>query len=84
MLESPAAEPEASWLHFASKLNVETDAWDVKTDMERGWSDFIVIDTRSNEAFEARPVAGAINSPHRGMNRESTMHIESFGSEGPG
>ncbi len=75
VLETPATEPEDAQLHFASKLRVETDAWDLKTDMERGRSDFIVIDTRSPDAFAARRIAGAINLPHRTMNAETTAHL---------
>ena len=75
VLETPAAEPEDAQLHFASKLRVETDAWDVKTDMERGCSDFIVIDTRSADDFEARRIAGAINLPSRTMNAATTAHL---------
>ena len=75
VLESPAAEPDEALIHFTSKLNFETDAWDVKTDMERGRSDFIVIDTRSKEAFDERHVAGAIHLPYRSMNAQTTAHL---------
>ena len=73
--ETPAAAPEDAQLHFASRLRVETDVWDVKTDMERGRSDVIVIDTRSAENFAAQRIAGAINLPHRTMNAETTAHL---------
>src|SRR5437660_6302282 len=43
--------------------------------MERVRSDFIVIDTRSSDAFAARRIAGAINLPHRTMNAETTAHL---------
>jgi rhodanese-related sulfurtransferase len=75
VLETPAADPEEATKHFQSKLRLETDAWDVKTDMERGRSDFIVIDTRSPADFEARRIAGAINLPYRTMNAETTAHL---------
>ena len=75
VLQTPAAEPDEARLHFASKLRFETDVWDVKTDMERGRSDFIVIDTRSKEAFDERHIAGAINLPYRSMNAETTAHL---------
>jgi len=75
VLETPAAAPEDAVMHFQSKLTVETDAWDVKTDMERGRSDFIVIDTRSADDFEEKRIAGAINLPHRTMNAETTAHL---------
>jgi rhodanese-related sulfurtransferase len=75
ILETAAAEPEDAAIHFQSKLTLETDAWDVKTDMERGRSDFIVIDTRSPADFEARRIAGAINLPYRTMNAQTTAHL---------
>jgi len=73
--ETPEAEREAAERHFRAKLSFETDAWDVKTDMERGRSDFLVIDTRSSADFEARRIAGAINLPYRSMTAESTAHL---------
>lgn len=74
-LETPAAEPEAARTHFQSRLAFETDAWDVKTDMERGRSDFIVIDVRRPADFEQRHIKGAISFPHRSMNRETTSDL---------
>jgi rhodanese-related sulfurtransferase len=75
VLETPAASPEAAQAHFLSRLSVETDPWDVKTDMERGRADFVVLDTRSREDYEARHIAGAISLPHRTMNAETTAHL---------
>lgn len=75
VLETPAASPEEAQQHFAAKLTVETDAWDVKTDLERERSDFIVIDTRSREDYEARHIAGAINLPRRAMNAQTTKDL---------
>ena len=74
-LEIPAADPEAARAHFQSRLAFETDPWDVKTDMERGRSDFIVIDTRSPAEFDAQRIAGAINIPHRSINAETTARL---------
>lgn len=75
VLETSSAEVEAAERHFRSKLSFETDPWDVKTDMERGRSDFVVIDTRSPADFEARRIAGAINIPYRTMSAETTAHL---------
>jgi len=73
--EWPAAEPEDAKRHFQAKLAFETDPWDVKTDMERGRSDFIVIDTRSPADFDASRVAGAVNLPYRSINAETTRQL---------
>lgn len=75
VLETEAAEILEARKHFQSKLAFETDAWDVKTDMERGRSDFVVIDARSPEDFAAKRIAGAINLPHRTMDPETTSHL---------
>jgi rhodanese-related sulfurtransferase len=75
VLQTPAASPEEAQKHFAAKLAVETDAWDVKTDLERGRSDFVVIDVRSREDFDQRHIAGAINFPYRTMNAETTAQL---------
>lgn len=73
--ENPAAEPENARAHFQSRLSFETDPWDVMTDMERGRTDFIVIDTRSPADYAAKRIAGAINLPYRSMNAETTAHL---------
>jgi rhodanese-related sulfurtransferase len=75
VLETPVASPEEAQKHFAAKLTVETDAWDVKTDLERGRSDFVVIDVRSREHYEQRHIAGAISFPYRSMNAETTAQL---------
>src|SRR5437588_12339748 len=75
VLETPAAKPDDAARHFQSKLTLETDAWDLKTDIERGRSDFVVIDTRSPAEFEARRIAGAINLPYPSMTGETTAHL---------
>lgn len=75
VLEAAVAEAEEAKKHFHSKLSFETDAWDVKTDMERGGDDFVVIDTRSRSDFEAKRIAGAISLPYRSMDAESTAQL---------
>ena len=75
VLDTPAADPAEASKHFLSRLSFETDAWDVKTDMKRGRSDFVVIDTRSPEAFADRHISGAINLPVRTMDLETTSHL---------
>lgn len=74
-LEVPAADPEDAQAHFQSRLAFETDPWDVRTDMERGRSDFILIDVRSPTDFDARRIAGAINLPYRSMDAETTAAL---------
>ena len=73
--ETPVAEADEAKRHFRSRLTFETDAWDVKTDLERGSTDFVVIDTRSRSDFDAKRIVGAINLPHRFMTAETTAHL---------
>jgi len=75
VLETPARSAAEAQEHFAAKLTVETDAWDVKTDLERGRTNFIVIDVRSREAYDERHIAGAISLPYRSMNAETTAQL---------
>ena len=59
----PASSPDAM-AHFASLLAFEADCWDVHDAMSRGVADFVLLDVRSPEAFEAGHVDGAVNLPH--------------------
>ena len=62
--EVPAAESGEALEHFASLLSFETDCWDVHASMERGASDFVLLDVRSPELYAGGHVPGAINLPH--------------------
>jgi rhodanese-related sulfurtransferase len=75
VLETSIAEAPAAQKHFQSKLSFETDVWDVMTDLERGRSDFVVIDVRSRADFDARRIAGAIHLAYRSMGAETTAHL---------
>jgi rhodanese-related sulfurtransferase len=61
--------------HYRNKLMFETDAWDLK-DMLRAGSKIVVIDARSDVAYAQEHIPGAINFPHRTMDRESTRHLD--------
>ena len=63
VLETPAAEPEEARLHFASRLAFETDIADLMVDLDKGNTDFVVIDTRSPTSFAQCHIPGAINLP---------------------
>lgn len=60
----PAASSAEAILHFARRLSVETDCWDVHDALSRGEADFVLLDVRSPVLFEAGHVEGAINLPH--------------------
>ncbi len=75
VLETPAARPEDAQHHFLAKLSVETDASDVRLDLQRGQNGFVLIDSRSAQDFDECHIPGAINLPYRKINAESTAHL---------
>ena len=48
-----------------SLLRFETDCWDVHDAIAKGRQDFVLLDVRSPELYDAGHVPGAINLPHR-------------------
>lgn len=74
--ETPAASPEAALRHFESRLAFETDCWDVHDSMRSGKHDFVLVDVRGREAFARAHVPGAINIPHRTMDRERMARFD--------
>src|SRR5690348_16520576 len=73
VLETPAAGPEEA--HFLAKLSVETDAADVRLDLQRGQNGFLLIDARGAEDFEECHIPGAINLPYRHITAEYTAYL---------
>ncbi|MXX92750.1 MAG: rhodanese-like domain-containing protein [Chloroflexi bacterium] len=74
----PAASSEDALAHFERRLTFETDCWDVHDALSRGADDFVVLDVRSPELYEAGHVPGAINLPHaRIVERNLTSWDES-------
>jgi rhodanese-related sulfurtransferase len=63
--DTPAASAAEAARHFATRLACETDAADVGGAVAEGTADFVVVDVRSREAYDAGHVAGAISLPHR-------------------
>ncbi|HSE40150.1 MAG TPA: rhodanese-like domain-containing protein [Acidobacteriota bacterium] len=75
VLETPAAEPQEAYRHFAMKLAVETDPSDVMLDLQRGQSGFTIMDVRSKDDFEECHIEGAISIPYRQINAETTSGL---------
>jgi rhodanese-related sulfurtransferase len=59
--EVSAASAEEVIAHFSKRLSLETDCSDVHAAMAAGNKDFVLIDVRSPQLFEAGHVPGAIN-----------------------
>ncbi|HEY1016216.1 MAG TPA: rhodanese-like domain-containing protein [Herpetosiphonaceae bacterium] len=75
VLETPAASPAEAQRHFLAKLSVETDAADVRLDLQRGQDSFVLIDARGAQDFEECRIPGAISLPYRSITAESTAHL---------
>lgn len=63
--EVPAAPADAALAHFTGLLGFETDCWDVWDAFDRDVVDFVLLDVRAPEHYEAGHVPGARNLPHR-------------------
>jgi len=74
--QTPAAQPQAALSHFAGLLAFETDCWDVHESMATGTADFVLVDVRSAQSFEAGHVDGAINIPHRDLTEATLAKFE--------
>jgi rhodanese-related sulfurtransferase len=65
MIEDWALPPADAAAHFARRLAVETDVSDVAAAFAAGSPDFVLLDSRSTEAWEQGHVPGAVHLPGR-------------------
>lgn len=65
--EVPAAPSALAAEHFARRLSLETDCWDVHEAMRTGAADFVLLDVRGPALYTRSHVPGAINLPHGKM-----------------
>jgi rhodanese-related sulfurtransferase len=61
--------------YYAQKLKYEIDSWDLNDSTIKG-AHIRIIDTRSAKAFENEHISGAVNIPHREMNKKTTAEFE--------
>lgn len=59
---------------YEAKLQFETDSWDVFEARNRG-ENIVVIDARTEEAYEQEHIPGAMNIPHRDMSELTTAEL---------
>ncbi|MCP2256350.1 Rhodanese-related sulfurtransferase [Streptoalloteichus tenebrarius] len=59
----PAADPAVAEAHFYTRRTFEADVSDVHADIEAGVADFVLVDTRSEEAWNQGHVPQAIHLP---------------------
>lgn len=60
---------------YESKISFEIDSWDLSEAIKNG-EPVIVIDARSNEAYETEHIPSSINIPHRTMTVETTKELD--------
>jgi rhodanese-related sulfurtransferase len=65
MIDNWTATPADAAAHFARRLAVETDVSDVAAALASGSPGFVLLDSRSAEAWEQGHVPGAVHLPGR-------------------
>jgi rhodanese-related sulfurtransferase len=65
MIENWSTPPAAAAEHFARRLSVETDVSDVAAALDSGEPGFVLLDSRSAEAWAQGHVPGAVHLPGR-------------------
>ncbi|WNM24237.1 rhodanese-like domain-containing protein [Demequina capsici] len=73
-MESPT--PAEAAAHFAARLAFETDCSDVHAALESGDPGFVLIDTRSLEAWEQGHARGAVHMPKPDMQERIPAYPE--------
>ena len=61
--------------YYSDKLKYEIDSWDLSQSLSEN-KKLIVIDARSEEAFDTEHILSSINIPHRTMNEETTKDLD--------
>lgn len=63
VLRVAPADPADAAAHFYRRFTFEADASDVHADIESGAGAFVLVDTRSTEAWEQGHIPGAVHLP---------------------
>lgn len=60
---------------YEQKLKYEIDSWDLNEALKKG-ENIMVIDARSEEAYDQEHIPDSISIPHRSMTVENTLHLD--------
>jgi rhodanese-related sulfurtransferase len=71
-----STSPADAAAHFARRLAVETDVSDVHAALESGAPGFVLVDTRSAEAWAQGSVPGAVHLPGRGLADRAATELD--------
>ncbi|GAA1642246.1 rhodanese-like domain-containing protein [Catellatospora bangladeshensis] len=63
VLSTPPAAADVAAAHFAARLSFEADVSDVHADLASGGAGFVLVDSRSLEAWEQGHLPGAVHLP---------------------
>lgn len=67
----PAADSERALAHFESRLEFETDCWDVHHAITNDRKDFVLLDVRGEALFAKGHIDGAVSLPHARINKDT-------------
>ncbi|MGY1591976.1 rhodanese-like domain-containing protein [Geodermatophilus sp. SYSU D00708] len=76
MIDDWSTPPAEAAAHFAHRLAVETDVSDVHAAIESGAPGFVLLDSRSREAWEQGHVPGAVHLPGREVVRRAAAELD--------
>ena len=76
VLEYGAPQPGETAAMMEDKLRFHTDSWDLSVDLKAGFSEIVVIDARSRDAYLAGHILGSVSFPHREMSAETTARLD--------
>ena len=63
-----AASSDRALAHFSQLLEFETDCWDVNHSIVNKRKDFILLDVRGEQCYEAGHINESLNLPHSRIN----------------
>ncbi|MEU5550685.1 rhodanese-like domain-containing protein [Micromonospora sp. NPDC047793] len=71
----PAATPDAAVTQFLDRLRFETDVADVHADLTAGVPDLVVVDSRSDDAWEQGHLPDALHLPTARIATEAAVTV---------